>query len=255
VAGVPVTWRTKLAATRASVGSDCVFSHRTAGNLLQLDGRRDGPIEISIHRSLSRPGVIVHRLQSYDRPRTVRVDGFTLTAPDRTVMDLFAVLDPGRAELALDDALRRGLVSIDRLWRTSHEFGRRGRRGCGAFRAALLRRDDRDGTLATRMEAKLLAISRRIAPPDGFTQHEVVADGKRYFIDLAYPHIKLGVEAHSIKWHMGEARWQHDIERDRNLKLVGWTLVYYSWDDLDLRSKAVAEEIAHMRDRLEAKLF
>jgi len=74
-------------------------------------------------------------------------------------------------------------------------------------------------------------------------------------IDLAYPHFKLGVEAHSIKWHMGRARWQYDIERDRNLKLAGWTLMYYSWDDLDLRSRAVGEEIAEMRTRLEAKLF
>ena len=105
------------------------------------------------------------------------------------------------------------------------------------------------------MEAKLLAISRRISPPEGCPQFPQSVDGSRYFIDLAYPHIKLGIEAHSIKWHMGQARWQYDITRDRRLKGIGWTLLYYSWDDLHLRADEIAEEIARVRASLEATLF
>ena len=253
--GSPLTWRARLAATKASLGEDCVFSHRTAGALLRLDGVTEGTVEVSVPRSVVRPGVVAHRLRPTDVFHRIRVDGFPITTPTRTIVDLFAVIEPRHAEIALDDALRRRLVSLEPLWRTLDGLATNGRSGCRALREALVRRDARDGTLATKMEAKLLSITRSIAPPDAVPQHEVVVDGHRYYIDMAYPHIKLGVEAHSIRWHMGEERWHYDLARDRRLKSAGWTLMYYSWDDFHRRSKAVAAEIVGMRRQLEAHLF
>ncbi|HET7481904.1 MAG TPA: DUF559 domain-containing protein [Actinomycetota bacterium] len=254
VNGVEPTWATKLAIAEGSLGG-CIFSHRTAGALFELDSVPKGHVEAVTHRSVSRPGVTLHRLQPDDRPRTVTVQGFAVTRADRTVMDLFAVLPTAKAELALEDALRRRLTTLDRLWEEHAAAAGHGRKGCRAFRSALLRRDHRDGSLASRMEAKLLAIARRIEPPRATPQFEVHAGGARYFIDLAYPHVKLGVEAHSIKWHLGEAKTKYDLERDRRLKSVGWTMLYYPWDDLHLRSQAVVEEIRAVRESLELHLF
>ena len=255
VGGSPLTWRARLAATQASIGRDCVFSHRTAGALLGLDGITEGTVEVSLPREVTRPNVVVHCLRPSDSPRRIRVGGFPVTAPSCTIVDLFAVIDAAKAEIALDDALRRRLVSLDRLWRTYEGLATKGRNGCRALRNALLKRDHRDGTLATRMEAKLLSITRSIAPPQATPQYEVVVGQNRYYLDFAYADIKLGVEAHSIKWHMGEERWHYDLERDRRLKSSGWTLMYYSWGDLHRRPETVAAEIVAMRGRLEAHLF
>ena len=47
--GVPVTWKTRLAAVDAWLGDDFLFSHRTAGALLNLDGVPADFIEVVCH--------------------------------------------------------------------------------------------------------------------------------------------------------------------------------------------------------------
>ena len=252
VAGTPVVWRTRLAALAASVGEPFAFSHRTAAALLSLDGVPEGSLELITPHSATRDGVSIHRVRG-PWPRTVRVDGFPVTTPARTLIDLFAVL-PSRAEFALDDALRRRLTCLDRLWSQYAALGKPGQNGAAAFRKALLRRDDRDGTLASRMEAKLRSILRGLPPPAVVPQFPVEAGGKSYRIDFAYPDIKLGIEAQSIKWHLGEARFVNDLGRHRDLISKDWTIIYYAFDDL-LRRDKVRREVIELRERLAARLF
>jgi very-short-patch-repair endonuclease len=163
-------------------------------------------------------------------------------------------MGPKAAELALDDALRRKLTTIERLWDEYARSCDRGRNGCRTFRKALLRRDYRDGTLQSRMEAKMRAIVRSLPGRAPIPQVAIQTPDDRYVIDFAFPELKLGIEAQSIKWHMGEAKFCYDLRRDRKLKLEGWTLVYYTWDDL-LRPATVRDEIDRLRRSRERILF
>jgi very-short-patch-repair endonuclease len=169
-------------------------------------------------------------------------------------MDLFAVLPATEAELALEDGLRRRLTNLDRQWLEYEGECRKGRGGCRCLKLALLRRDYQDGTLASRMESKLRAIVKRIPEPHCVPQFPVNTAHKNYRIDFAYPDVRLGIEAHSIKWHMGEVQWHYDLARHRALTGVGWTLLYYSWDDLMAPSR-VECEVRDMRSRLQNRLF
>ncbi|MBW3594970.1 MAG: hypothetical protein KY391_05275 [Actinobacteria bacterium] len=252
---VPITWWTQLAAAREWAGPGALFSHRTAGALLELDGVPPGFVELVRHSGRSRDGLIVHRLRPEDHPRSLCVQGFPLTRGDRTVFDLFAVLNPAKATLALEDALRRRVTSIDRLWDIYVELGGRGRNGSKEFRRAVLTRDARDGKLASRMEAMLRSILRRVPPPKAIPQFPVQVGGRRFRIDFAYPDVKLGLEAHSIKWHLGVEKARADLARDRLLKCRDWTLLYYSFDDLKFRPNDVAAEVLEVRTRLEQRLF
>ncbi len=65
---------------------------------------------------------------------------------------------------------------------------------------------------------------------------------KTYVLDFAYPRARIGIECHSIRWHMGEDAFKRDARRDRHLKAAGWTLLYYCWDDL-AATREVEEEI------------
>jgi very-short-patch-repair endonuclease len=105
------------------------------------------------------------------------------------------------------------------------------------------------------MESGLCRITKGLPGPGAQPQFEVVAAANRYYIDFAYPHVRLGIEAQSLKWHMGRVRWQYDLVRDRRLKSVGWTLLYFSWDDIRLDPKGVAEEVLRVRTALELTLF
>ena len=104
------------------------------------------------------------------------------------------------------------------------------------------------------MEAKLRSIIRGLPGPEAVPQFQVDTEQGRFFLDFAYPEIKLGIEAQSIRWHLGEARFFYDLRRDRALKRVGWTLIYYSWDDL-LRPIPVREEISSFRRNLRPVLI
>lgn len=251
VAGALLTWRSRLAAAAASLERDFVFSHRTVRRLMGLDGVPEGFIEAVTTRGAPLNGVRLHRVAQV--PRSIRIDGFPVTTAHRTILDLFAVLPPSDAELALDDALRKRLTSIDRLWSEYAVTCAKGRNGCKGFRRALLRRDHRDGTLQSRMEARLRRALSSIQP-SAVPQFEVATPQRRYFIDFAYPDIKLGIEAQSIKWHLGEAKFFYDLRRDRDLKRAGWTVIYYSWDDL-LRPLNVQRDVAGFRALMQALLF
>jgi very-short-patch-repair endonuclease len=237
------------------LGPISLFSHRTAGALLGLEGIPEGEVEVLIPSPRRAEGVTVHRLENDDRPRSVFVDGFRITNAERTLLDLYSALSQGNLEGALEDALRRRLTTLDRLWSIYAKKGRPGRKGCKAFRAALLRHDARDGTLASRMEAKLRRILSRLPGESAIPQHEVRVDEHRYVIDFAYPDIALGIEAQSLKWHLGHDRWIYDMRRDRRLKMVGWTMLYYPWDDIHLNPDQVGTEIQRIRTELELRLL
>jgi very-short-patch-repair endonuclease len=249
VAGAPDTWRSRLAAVNASIEGRFAFSHRTAGALLGLDPIAERDIEI-ISKTMPRlPGVRVHRIRG-PWPQLLHAEGFPVTSAHRTILDLFAVKHHNMAELALEDALRKKMTTLDRLWDEYTKTCTHGRNGCRHFRLALLQRDDRDGTLQSRMESKLRRIIKHLPGEPAVPQVEVRTAGFRYFLDFAYPGVMLGIEAQSIRWHMGQAKFYYDLKRDRRLKRAGWTMLYFSMDDL-LRRDEVAKEILDFRDSLQ----
>lgn len=252
VAGAPRTWRMELAGVAASLGPHFAFSHRTAGALLGLDGVREGHLDIITKGMPDLPGVTTHRITGR-WPRTVRIEGFRITTAHRTILDCFAGLPHRCATDALEDALRKRIVAIDPLWNEYLRTCARGRNGCRGFRLALLALDHRDGKLQSRMERKLRRIVQRLPGPEAEPQYSVSTPRGRYVLDFAYPDIKLGIEAHSIRWHMGQAKFYYDVRRDRALQGCGWTMLYFSWDDL-LRPDEVGAEIEAFRDSLERDL-
>jgi very-short-patch-repair endonuclease len=243
-----------LAAAQAWAGPGSLLSHRSAGALLELDGIEERVVEL-VSSTHSVPGLKVHRLLNGDLPRGLYVKGFKVTNVDRTLQDLFSVLLPEIAELALEDALRRKLTTLGRLWALDSKRARPGRNGVKAFRQSLLMHDDRDGTLQSRMESKLRRIVGKLPGHRAVPQFPVQTGDKRYFLDFAYPDVRLGIEALGLKWHMGKARWIRDLRRDRNLKSLGWTMLYYPWDDIHLEPNRVGEEILRVRSELELRLL
>ncbi len=77
-----------------------------------------------------------------------------------------------------------------------------------------------------RLVAKLLT---QAALPPLVLQHEVVAHGRHYRIDIACPELRLGIEAHNRTFHWGTAATQADNARDLDLVAAGWQLLYVTW--------------------------
>lgn len=238
---LPPSWHQRLMAAVLHGGPSAVASHRSAAALWSLDGVGTPPIEISVKSGLKMTGAIVHRRRPTDDPRVVVRDGIPATTIERTLVDLAAVMAPARVGRALDEALRRGDTTLLLL---REEIPSSGRSGRGTLRRLLEERDDRDAQVESRLEQMMLQLLRRAGIPLPLPQHRVVEDGVPIArIDFAYPAYRLGIEVDGYRWHSGVQRWREDLRRENRLKLLGWTLLRFSWADVEERPEQVVSQI------------
>lgn len=201
-----------------------------AAALHRLDGFPEGPLEISVERGRRPclPGVRVHQVASLEQRDRFVIDGLPVTGLARTLVDLGSTA-PDRVERALDDARRRG-TSLVWLRATAERLHRPGHAGSGVL-LQLLRGVNpgqrvRDSWFEALIEGCLVSA---VLPPL-VRQHEVRDAAGRLVgrLDLAFPSIRLGVEAHSRLHHYG-SREAFDEDRDLALTAEGWEVLYVGW--------------------------
>jgi hypothetical protein len=242
LAGAPLSWRRSLMEACLAWGDGAVVSHRSAAALLHLEGFGPGPVELTVARVRQRnaPGVI-HRnaLPAVD---VTCVEGIPITTSARTLIDIATVSPRDVTEGALDDALRRGLVSIVHLrWRLD-ELG--ARPGVVIMRSFLDARDSRPSVPGSGFERKVLRILKKPGLPEPVLQHRIRDGGRLVAIaDFAYPDLRLAIEADGYRWHSGRARWQRDRRRSNELTLLGWRIIHVTWEDIRDRREAVTDSI------------
>ena len=234
IAGTPATWEQQLIAACLWAGGDAFASHRSAAALFSLEGIRRDTIELTIvgTSSKSRPGVIVHRSRGSLAGQTRSAKMIPVTEVTRTLLDLGAVVPLEIVEVALDDALRRGLVSVDSLARRLNKIGGMGRPGSRAFRGLLQERSEgaiSDSTLETRI-GRILRRNKLVPPKNLYNVFE-----KGVFIaevDYAWPLIKLAIECDSRRFHTGR-RYFEDLRRLNRLTEAGWEVLHATWRDVE----------------------
>ena len=216
--------------------------------LWELDGIEEPSIEISVAAGRRIRSVVVHRRLPMDKPGRVHRFGIPVTPIDRTLLDLAAVAPRSRTGLALDDSLRRRLTTFDSLRSTISQS--RGRPGARALHQLVDLRDRREALMQSRLESALLRVLRRHGLPIPAAQHPV-RQGENVVarLDFAYPAYRLGIEADGYRWHGGRERWRHDLRRENQLKLMGWTLLRFSWEEVHDRPEIVAGQIRAALDR------
>lgn len=70
----------------------------------------------------------------------------------------------------------------------------------------------------------------------GFTgfipNHPVVAGGRRYRIDIAFPGSALAIEVDGRAFHTDVGAFQRDRTRQNDLVAAGWRVLRFTWDDI-----------------------
>jgi very-short-patch-repair endonuclease len=229
VAGSPTTWRSSLMA--ACLGGDALASHCSAAVLWGLDGFAEEAPEVSRRRGTNfrAPGVRSH--ESTDLPMAGRVviDGIPTTGIARTLVDLGAVVPQWKVERAVDEAVRRRLLTIQDAWAVLIRHSRRGRRGCGKLRAVL---NDRIpvGSTDSWFERLFLRALSDTSLPTPVTQH-VVRDRAGYVVrvDVAWPEQKVAVELDGKAFHLNAEAFEHDAAVRNRLRLEGWVVLVVTW--------------------------
>ena len=246
VVGARTTWWTH---TRAAVAwSDGALSHLSAAFALGLVERPPAEVDVVGRAARKVPSgsrVRYHRSAHTGPPHVVMVRGIPVTAAARTLLDIASIVPEEVLENALEEALRRGLVSMARLeWQLRTE-GRRGREGVAAVRELLRKRGAQSAPTESTLETRVARWFRSTRLPAPVRQHRVLADGRFIArIDFAYPDARIAIEVMSYRWHSGRRAWMRDGERHRVLKDLGWRVVEITDEDISTRGSQLETEIA-----------
>lgn len=243
IAAAPQTWKQAVLAAVLAAGGRAVASSSTAAALWELEAFAPGPLEVTAPRG-RRPrlaGVRVHETLDPLSADTARIGPIPVTTVERTLVDLAGRVPGQRLEAALDDALRRGLVSLpallDRL-----EQPRHGVSGVGTLRRMAHTRSGVPLAGST-LERRLLDLLRRASLPDPERQAPILAGDVVAYADVAYRDARLVIEVDGYRFHSGRTAWERDSARQNALVLQGWTVLRYSADDIAHRPGAVAGEV------------
>lgn len=244
-AAAPITPKTLVMAAVLAGGDAARASHRTAAWLHGASGSRPGAPEV-VHdgaHMLHIPGVRSHRTRQLDPPDCVVIDGIRSTSMARTLLDQGAVMPFERVEHQAQDAVIRGLVTIEQLLAVLDRVGRRGRNGTAALRAVVAQSLP-DERLQSKLEARLHTLIRQAALPTPTLQHPVVLpNGRDAFIDFAWPAHMIAVEADGRRWHATKRDFERGLVRRRQLRMLGWDVTTYGWSDVVETAATVVAEL------------
>ena len=246
VVGASTTWWTYA---RAAVAwSNGALSHLSAAFALGLIDRPPTEFDVvgrAARKAPSKTRLRYHRSSHTGPPHVVKVRGIAVTAAARTLLDIAPLVSEEVLENALEEALRRGLVSMARLeWQLRTE-GRKGREGTAAVRELLRKRGAQRAATESTLETRVARWFRSTRLPPPIRQHRVVEAGRFIArIDFAYPESRVGIEAKSYRWHSGRREWVRDEKRLRDLKDLGWRVLEATDEDISNRGAALEKEIA-----------
>ena len=232
----PATWHQRLMVVVLAAGNHAVISHRAAARLHRLDGfdsPRNATVEASVRRAFRLdPSVsaVIHHVTPLEPCDVAVVDGIPCTTIPRNLSELGAVVGKHQVQRGLTAARRRG-ISVEVLRTAAERLHRPGPTGTGVL-LRLLDRVPWEGRLPQTWFEELLAMCLRDpALPEISLQHPIV-DGTGRVVartDIGFPSIRLGLEAHSRRFHFGPDAELLDEDRDVAAARCGWELLYVGW--------------------------
>lgn len=111
-----------------AVGAEkALLSHQSALALLDLSDNIPNAVHLLVgrrYRGLRRPaGVVIHTRPDEEEVDTVWREGLPLTAPARTIADVVGEIQPEQLEMAVRQALGRGLLTARELEKEAQQRG------------------------------------------------------------------------------------------------------------------------------------
>lgn len=202
-------------------------------------------IVIPPERRVRGVGFLVQR-STLSREDLATMAGIPTVTPIRALIDVAARISMKARRVAIDDARRRGLVSLERLLDRAVALGRH--RGALAIRrmfgSGVL---DQDGELERELALALATVG--LQPAWGM---EVLPGVKP---DACFPEASYVLEGDSRRYHTIESDRASDITREGLLRADGWHITRVRSTDLrQRRARLLADIVATRQERIDAGL-
>ena len=243
--GLPQDAVLKLKAVAQRLPASYAFSGSTAAWFLGLDEAWCDPIEVTIGREVpvrARAGVRLRRAELPESDVIVR-QGFRTTSAIRTVCDLASRRDPVESVVAVDMAVRAGLVKLSDL--ALHVESHAGAKGIKRLRRAVRLADPRsESPMETRLRMEL--VRARLPRPSVQAELHDPAGNFIWRVDLYYPDRRLAME---YDGENHKERLVSDLRRQNALVNAGYHLLRFTFADLRAPGSVVAQ-VRHARTAL-----
>jgi len=246
LSGQVLSHRGRWLAAVLAAGSGAVLSHRDAAGLWRiLPPSNSHPIHVSVPRRGGRErrqGLVVHRSRTLpDDELTIR-DSIPVTTPERTILDLAAVVPRRRLERAIDEAEYLRLCTTTRLRAIVERH--RGRAGTRLLREVLGAHEPGSTRTRTDLEERFLALCRE----HGLPQPLVNAPLLSLTVDFFWPPAVV-VEVDGGQAHRTRRAFQDDRDRDSLLAAHGYHVIRFTWWDVESRPAVVADRVRRVLGR------
>jgi hypothetical protein len=171
--------------------------------------------------------VTVHRASLLDPSDTAFVRAIPVTTAARALVDTAGRRAFGELARILDDAIVRRILTLSavdaELDRLPTGPGRRVR----ALRTLVRERRGTSERGESIPENRLYRWLVRAGLPAPVPQFPVEIDGRRYRIDLAYPHERIAIEYDGWDAHRTRSAFEAGLARDRALVAAGWRPLHF----------------------------
>jgi hypothetical protein len=229
-----------------------MITGRAAAALYGLRSFEFGLVEVCAPRRLKPPnGVILRRLSPYLDIEPVIISGLATAPIEKVLFDLISVVSKKRAGLALDEALRLRLTTLESFAAFVEQIARQGRNGVRIARELIAERDHRHEKVRGPSEIDALALFDGIRLPVAAVDHEIWYQGRLLArCDFAYIDDKMDIEIDGDSVHTGKSDRDRDRKRDRRLEALGWTVIRFSWEEVRDTPHVVVSDIKRVLERL-----
>jgi very-short-patch-repair endonuclease len=193
------------------------------------------------HKSRSWDGIKRHHKALPADEVTVR-DGIPVTSVPRTIFDLAATEDVDTVASMLRESEHRNLW--DRLSLPHLVERYPGRRGVKKVRLALQRiTEEPSGRRRSKLEERFAPFLRRHRLPFPRFNDWILLGAKRYQVDCHWPGIGQIVELDGWEGHGTKSAFRDDRERDRRLRVAGYSVTRLTWNQLDDEPEQIAADL------------
>lgn len=234
-----------------AVALDAVVS-RTSAALLWGIELAETPTSVTVTVPHGRTRVVADGVTVVRRRQAQDVDdrdGLRVTTVLETLLDLCRSSPLAHAVVAVDSALRQGLVRLEALQAAHAALPVAPGRGAVGRVLALV--DPQSGSVLESLTRVLLA-QHGVRPPH--SQLEVRADSGRVIgrVDFGWPGVRLVVETDGFAFHSDRDAYRRDRRRTNALTVAGWTVLRFTWEDVVAYPQYVVDSVRAALARLAA---